>query len=168
MSFGSRSSYHGFGFVRSRGFVGESINEFDLTAYRAQLRGLAMQLERQEMKLCRLCKAISIEKMKRKDKHSRRDDGYAHHASWIDLKNSGNRAGGCRLCFILYNISIFAAGSEKSLAASFGSKNDSSIRLSLSPVDRGEIILSCGESPWSCRLGLCINQGSASIASERC
>lgn len=165
MSFGSHSSYHGFGFVRLRGFVGENSNEFDVTAYRTQLRGLAMQLERQEMKLCRLCKAITIEKMKRitvKDKHNQKDDGYAHHASWVDLKNSGDR--GCQLCFILYNISLFAAGSEQSLAASFGSINDSYIRLRLNPVDRGVIMLSCGESPWFGQLGLCINQGNAPLA----
>lgn len=169
MSFGSRSSYHGFGFVRLRGFVGENINEFDVTAYRTKIRDLAIQLEGQEMKLCSLCKAITIEKMKQvtvKGKHSRKDDGYAHHTSWIDLKNSGNR--GCQLCFILYSISIFAAGSEKSLAASFDSIDDSYIRLSLNPVDRGVIMLSCGESPWTGQLGLCTNQGSASIASERC
>lgn len=118
-----------------------------------------MQLKRQEMKLCGLCKAITIEKMKQ-------ENGYAHHASWIDLKSSGNR--GRQLCFIVYNISIIAAGSEKSLAASFDSIEDSYIRLVLSPVDRSVISLSCGESPWHGRLGLCINQGSASIASGRC
>lgn len=166
MSFASRSSYHGFGFVRSRGFVSKNNNEFEVTAYQTQLRGLAMQLERQETKLCRLCKAITIEKMKHvtvNGKYNKKDYGFAHHASWVDLKNSGNR--GCRLCFIFYNISILAAGSEQSLAAGFSSIGDSYIRLSLNPVDRGVINLSCGESPWSCQLGLCINQGNASLSS---
>lgn len=166
MSFRSRPSYHAFGFGRSQGF--ESENEFDVTAYRTKLRDLAMQLERQEMKLCGLCRAITIEKMKHRtvqDKYSHKENGYAHHTSWIDLKNSGNR--GCRLCFILYNISLLAAGSEKSLAASFDSIEDSYIRLHLNPVDRGVILLSCGESSWTCWLGLCINQGRVSIISER-
>lgn len=170
MSLRSHSSHHGFGFMRSRGFeTDNNTHEFDVSAYRTKLRDLALQLERQEMKLCGLCKAITIEKMKHwavKDKFGRNEKGYAHHASWIDLKNSGNR--GCRLCFILYNISIVAAGSEKCLAASFDSIEDSYIHLYLNPVDRGEILLSCGESRWTGQLGLCISQGNASITPERC
>lgn len=167
MSFRSRPSYHALGFTRSQGF--ESENEFDVTVYRTKVRDLAIQLERRDMKLCGLCKAITIEKMKHrtvKDKYSSKDYGYAHHATWIDLKNSGNR--GCQLCFILYNISLLAAGSEKSLAASFESIEDSYIRLHMSPVDRGVLLLSCGECSWTCQLGLCINQGRVSVATERC
>ncbi|MCJ1465073.1 hypothetical protein MMC07_003689 [Pseudocyphellaria aurata] len=164
MSLRSPSSYHAFGFMRSRGFERDNdIPEFDVSSYRSNLRDLALRLESQEMKLCDLCKAISVEKMKDAivtDKSGRKVKGYAHHASWIDLKNSGNR--GCRLCFILYNISIVAAGSEKCLAASFDSVEDSYIQLYLNPVDRGVILLSCGEAPWTGQLGLCIAQGSSS------
>lgn len=154
-----------FGFVNPRSAKGK---EFDVATCRAKVRELAAQLEYQETNLCDLCKGVSIEKMKWKaatSKPSMKDRGYTHHASWIDLTNSANH--GCRLCYIFWNILILAAGIDDSLAASLESIQDSYIRLSLSPVDRGSIFLTCGESPSFCVLALCISRGSSSMTLER-
>lgn len=167
MSAPSPSSSYDFGFTCPLSLM--KANRFDVGVYRTKLRELAVQLERQEWKLCRLCEGITIQKMKRKnseDQHGRKGQGYAHHASWADLKNSGNS--GCRLCFILYNISILAVGSETGITSNFGPTEDSYIRLYLNPTYPGVIRFTSGESLWFCRLALCISQGNATIALGRC